>query len=120
MSSSTRSTAKGGKNSKGDINKLQKHDKSDTSMLSSLSICFKFTLLLGKGCGDKQQHSGNADNARSKNDDPNIKEKVRQVMEMTRRSEEEVCLALHECDNDTERAINMLFENMIEVVLHIK
>lgn len=70
---------------------------------------------VGKGSGDKQQHSGSGENARSKNDDPTIKEKVRQIMDMTRRSEEEVCLALHECDNDTECAINMLFEDMVEV-----
>lgn len=96
MSSTTRTTTKGGKSAKGDSNKSHKHDKSDT----------------GKGSNDKQHGSG--ENARSKNDDPGIKDKVRQVIDMTRRSEEEVCLALYECDYDTERAINMLFENLVE------
>lgn len=70
---------------------------------------------IGKGSGDKQ-HSGGGENSRSKSDDPTIKDKVRQVIEMTRRSEEEVCLALHECDYDTESAINLLFENLSEVI----
>lgn len=95
MSSTTRTTIKGGKNAKGETNKSHKHDKSDT------------------GKGSDKQHGG-SENARSKNDDPGIKEKVRQLMDMTRRSEEEVCLALYECDYDAERAINMLYENMVE------
>ncbi|KAF5282550.1 hypothetical protein FQA39_LY04957 [Lamprigera yunnana] len=96
MSSTTRTTVKSGKNSKGDSGKSHKHDKSDT----------------GKGSNDKQH--GGGENSRSKNDDPGIKEKVRQLIEMTRRSEEEVCLALYECDYNVEHAINMLFENMVE------
>ncbi|KAB0803651.1 hypothetical protein PPYR_00621 [Photinus pyralis] len=95
MSSTTRTTIKGGKSAKGDSSKSHKHDKSDT------------------GKGSDKQHGG-GENARSKTDDPGIKEKVRQVTEMTRRSEEEVCLALYECDYDAERAINMLYENFIE------
>lgn len=69
----------------------------------------------GKGLSDKQHNNSSGDNARPKKDDPAIIDKVRQVMDMTRRSEEEVCLALYECDNDAERAINMLYENMTEV-----
>lgn len=40
-----------------------------------------------------------------------MKEKVRQLIEMSQRSEEEVCLALHESDFDVNVAINMLLEN---------
>jgi NACalpha-BTF3-like transcription factor len=39
-------------------------------------------------------------------------EKVSQLMEMTARSEEDSCLALYECDNDLERAIVYLLENL--------
>ncbi|XP_063933027.1 protein lingerer isoform X3 [Zophobas morio] len=91
MSSSNRTTSKGGKGSKTD-NKSHKSDKSDT----------------GKG-SDKQQ--ANRDSTHSKSEDPSIKEKVRQLIEMSQRSEEEVCLALHECDFDVNMAMNMLLEN---------
>ena len=33
-------------------------------------------------------------------------------MEMTERSEEDACLALYECDNDVERAVIYLLENL--------
>lgn len=67
-------------------------------------------MFAGKGSGDKQQNTGN-DNVRSKSDDPLIKEKVKQVIEMTQRDENEVCLVLHECEYDVELAVNMLFES---------
>ncbi|KAJ8946416.1 hypothetical protein NQ314_008898 [Rhamnusium bicolor] len=89
MSSSNRTTSKGGKGAK--VDKSHKSDKSES----------------GKGSGDKQHRDGN-----SKGEDPSIKEKVKQLIEMSQRSEEEVCLALHECDYDVNLAINMLFENM--------
>lgn len=40
------------------------------------------------------------------------REKVSQLMELTERSEEDACYALHECDNDVERAIVYLLENL--------
>lgn len=61
---------------------------------------------LGKGL-DKQQ----SNSAFAKSEDPQMKEKVRQLIEMSQRSEEEVCLALHESDFDVNVAINMLLEN---------
>lgn len=64
----------------------------------------------GKGSGDKQHNLGN-DNNRSKSDDAQIKEKVKQLVEMTQRDENEVCLVLHECEYDVELACNMLFES---------
>lgn len=66
--------------------------------------------ILGKASGDKQQNPG-SDHFRSKSDDPLIKEKVKQVIEMTHRDENEVCLVLHECEYDVELAVNMLFES---------
>ncbi|CRK96289.1 CLUMA_CG009710, isoform B [Clunio marinus] len=40
------------------------------------------------------------------------REKVSQLMELTERSEEDACLALYECDNDVERAVIYLFDNL--------
>lgn len=74
-------------------------------------------LCLGKGSGDKNQSQQNTDSIRNakykdlRTEDPSIKEKVSTVIEMTQRSEEEVCFALHECGFDTNQAINMLFES---------
>ncbi|XP_056647159.1 protein lingerer isoform X2 [Diorhabda sublineata] len=89
MSSSNRATSKGGKVKP---DKLQKSEKSDSK---------------GKGTDKQQQRDAN-----SKNEDPSMKDKVKQLIEMSHRSEEEVCLALHECDNDVNLASNMLFEEM--------
>lgn len=41
-----------------------------------------------------------------------MKEKVANLMETTQRSEEEVCCALYECDNDLDRAVIFLFETL--------
>lgn len=43
-------------------------------------------------------------------EDPKMREKVASLMDMTQRSEEEVCCALYECDNDLDRAVIFLFE----------
>lgn len=45
-------------------------------------------------------------------DDPKMREKVANLMEMTQRTEEEVCCALYECDNDLERAVEFLLETL--------
>ena len=36
-------------------------------------------------------------------------------MDATRKTEDEVCTALHDCDNDPDRAVNMLLEGMGQV-----
>uniref|UniRef100_A0AAG5D1H4 Protein lingerer n=1 Tax=Anopheles atroparvus TaxID=41427 RepID=A0AAG5D1H4_ANOAO len=45
-------------------------------------------------------------------DDPKIQEKIQSLMEMTQRSEEEVCCALQECDSDLDRAVIFLLETL--------
>lgn len=45
-------------------------------------------------------------------EDPQMREKVATLIEMTQRSEEEVCCALNECDNDLERAVVFLLETL--------
>lgn len=42
--------------------------------------------------------------------DPVLQKKVNQVVELTGRSKDEVIVALHDCDNDANRAINHLLE----------
>ncbi|XP_052566896.1 protein lingerer-like isoform X3 [Culex pipiens pallens] len=45
-------------------------------------------------------------------DDPKIQEKIQKLMETTQRSEEDVCCALQECDNDLDRAVIFLLETL--------
>lgn len=45
-------------------------------------------------------------------DDPKMREKVANLMETTQRTEEEVCCALYECDNDLDRAVIFLLETL--------
>ncbi|GLV43563.1 lingerer [Carabus blaptoides fortunei] len=110
MSSSNRTTSKGGKGTKGDTTtKTQKSEKSDTQKIEKNK--------LGKGSGDKSQSQQNSDSIRNakykdlRPEDPSMKEKVCTVIEMTERSEEEACFALHECSFDINQAVNMLIES---------
>lgn len=80
----------------------------------SLTIRYFFNLS-GKGGGDKIHNKENT----SKNEELSIKEKVKQLMELTCRSEDEVCLALHESDNDINMAINFLYEEISTVSLFL-
>lgn len=45
-------------------------------------------------------------------EDPILKERIKQVMDMTRRSEDEVVMALHDSDGDLDRAVNDLLEGV--------
>lgn len=45
-------------------------------------------------------------------EDPKLREKVAKLMETLQRSEEEVCCALSECDNDLDRAVIFLLETL--------
>lgn len=45
-------------------------------------------------------------------EDPVLKEQIKQVMDMTRRSEDEVIMALHDSDGDLDRAVNDLLEGV--------
>lgn len=46
-------------------------------------------------------------------DDPDLQSKIRQVVELTGKSSDEVSVALHDCDNDPNRAVIMLLEGHI-------
>ncbi|XP_059614649.1 protein lingerer isoform X5 [Phlebotomus argentipes] len=47
-------------------------------------------------------------------EDSKMQEKVAKIMETTQRSEEDVCYALYECDNDLDRAVIFLLETLTE------
>uniref|UniRef100_A0A1L8DI37 Protein lingerer n=1 Tax=Nyssomyia neivai TaxID=330878 RepID=A0A1L8DI37_9DIPT len=47
-------------------------------------------------------------------EDAKMQEKVASIMETTQRSEEDVCYALYECDNDLDRAVIFLLETLTE------
>lgn len=53
-------------------------------------------------------------NGLSSTDDGKMQEKVASLMETTQRSEEDVCFALYECDNDLDRAVIYLLEQLPE------
>ena len=45
-------------------------------------------------------------------EDPQMREKVNTLIEMTQRSEEDVCCALYECDNNMDQAVVFLLETL--------
>lgn len=49
-------------------------------------------------------------NDANKSDDPDLQKKIEQVMELTGKCSDTAIIALHDCDNDSERAVNMLLE----------
>lgn len=77
--------------------------------------CLRTVRVSGKGSGDKSSSQQNSDAARNakfkefRSEDPGIKEKVKTVTELTGRTEEEACFALHEYQ-DINQAVNMLIE----------
>lgn len=68
---------------------------------------------LGKGSGDKQHKV-------SKNEDSAINDKVKHLIEMSQKSEDEVCLVLHECDYDMNEAAELLLAGAATVSAFIK
>ncbi|XP_044740287.1 protein lingerer isoform X2 [Chrysoperla carnea] len=102
MSSSNKTTSRGGKGSKtaGDAGGKKTDGKTDTGTNKSTNKSqqpqsYELTLAQIKD---------------RKSDDPTLKDKVKQVMDTTFKSEEEVCLVLHDCDYDMDKAVIMLLE----------
>ncbi|XP_046403980.1 protein lingerer isoform X6 [Ischnura elegans] len=106
MSSASRTTTRGGKGGKPESNiggKSQKSDaKSDSPKALDLNPKIQPTA--------EQMRIAQIIDTRS--EDPDLKDKIKQVMDATRKTEDEVCTALHDCDNDPDRAVNMLLEGM--------
>nr|CAD7196532.1 unnamed protein product [Timema douglasi] len=104
MSSVGRSASRGGKGGKLDACTTSKPQKADSKSDSP------------KGLDPKIQPTAEqmriAQIIDTRTEDPDLKDKIKQVMDATRKTEDEVCTALHDCDNDLDRAVNMLLEGM--------
>lgn len=104
MSSSNKTTSRGGKGSKtADAGGKKTDGKTDTGNKSTNKTqpqSYELTLAQIKD---------------RKSDDPTLKDKVKQVMDTTFKSEEEVCLVLHDCDYDMDKAVIMLLEGHSQV-----
>ncbi|XP_075215484.1 uncharacterized protein LOC142321353 [Lycorma delicatula] len=97
MSTTGRTTQRGGKNLKTETNTAVKTQKPEVKMDSTKSLPTAEQMRIAQIIG-------------TKNEDPSLKNKIKQVMDATRKSEDEVCTALHDCDNDANRAVNYLLE----------
>ncbi|XP_055387116.1 protein lingerer isoform X2 [Condylostylus longicornis] len=115
MSTQARSSGGGGRNQK----KTNSVSNSTGSGGDSTSVNNKKTDS-NKPEKEKPQQKPTAEQMRiaqitdisSGNEDPKMREKVTTLIEMTQRSEEDVCCALYECDNNLERAVVFLLETL--------
>ncbi|XP_051162181.1 protein lingerer isoform X2 [Leptopilina boulardi] len=89
-------------------NKTSQHGKSDHQFKSSDST--KQDKIQQKS--DQTRHAQIIDTRMGGGEDPTFKERVKQVMEVTRRTEDEVIMALHDSDGDFNRAVNDLLEGV--------
>ncbi|EEB12834.1 lingerer, putative [Pediculus humanus corporis] len=103
MSTQNRTAHRGGKNSKLDSVPLTKSQKNDSKMDTNKIL-------------DNPKAQPTAEQMRiaqiidRRTDDSKLKEKIKQIMDATRKTEDEVITALHDCDNDLDSAVNMLLE----------
>ncbi|KAK6642787.1 hypothetical protein RUM43_004289 [Polyplax serrata] len=103
MSTQPRTAQRGGKNSKLDSVPLTKSQKNDAKTDPPKAL-------------DNPKAQPTAEQMRiaqiidRRTDDNKLKEKIKQIMDATRKTEDEVITALHDCDNDLDSAVNMLLE----------
>ncbi|XP_046996381.1 protein lingerer isoform X3 [Schistocerca americana] len=106
MSTVNRTTSRGGKGAKQESSATGKSQKTDTKSESPKSLDHH----------PKTQPTAEqmriAQIIETKPEDPDLKDKIKQVMDATRKSEDEVVTALHDCDNDPNKAVNMLLEGI--------
>ncbi|CAB3374253.1 Hypothetical predicted protein [Cloeon dipterum] len=107
MSSVIRAGPRGGKgaakSSSGDLTPSNKAQKTETTKTDTP----KASDNVPKATAEQMRLAQIID---TRTEDPDMKNKIKQVMDATRKSEDEVCTALHDCDNDLDRAVNMLLE----------
>ncbi|XP_021931148.1 protein lingerer isoform X2 [Zootermopsis nevadensis] len=106
MSSGSRSTSRGGKGTKLEPSSTNKPQKADAKTESPK------TLDHNPKTQPTAEQMRIAQIIDTRTEDPNLKDKIKQAMDATRKTEDEVCTALHDCDNDLDRAVNMLLEGM--------
>lgn len=61
---------------------------------------------------DQLRHTHVIDNRTKSREDFGCQERIKQIMDLTRRSEDEVIMALHDSDGDPNRAVNDLLEGI--------
>ncbi|XP_065351346.1 protein lingerer isoform X4 [Cloeon dipterum] len=135
MSSVIRAGPRGGKgaakSSSGDLTPSNKAQKTETTKTDTPKASDNVPKGKNKGQNNKEAHAPSSDRTAqiikegnkataeqmrlaqiidTRTEDPDMKNKIKQVMDATRKSEDEVCTALHDCDNDLDRAVNMLLE----------
>ncbi|CAH0776304.1 unnamed protein product [Bemisia tabaci] len=112
MSSSNRTTGRsGGKNTAVKKNEsapvVSKAHKNEAKKTESAHVTHKATA--------EQIRMAQTTTIDTKADvDPKLASKIKKVMEFTSRSEDEVILAFHDCDNDLERAIEYLLSENVD------
>ncbi|XP_071442079.1 protein lingerer isoform X7 [Hetaerina americana] len=106
MSSASRTTTRGGKGGKPESTAGGKSQKSDAKSDSPKALD------LNPKIQPTAEQMRIAQIIDTRSEDPDLKDKIKQVMDATRKTEDEVCTALHDCDNDPDRAVNMLLEGM--------
>lgn len=79
---------------------------SEITLFNALTHFF----ISGKASGDKPHKDKS-----TKNEDSGLNEKVIHLIEVTQKSEDQVCLALHESDYDMSRAVDILLANPEDV-----
>ncbi|KAK7867696.1 hypothetical protein R5R35_011563 [Gryllus longicercus] len=104
MSSASRSTSRGGKGAKQDASVANKQQKTDTKTDSPKTLDHNPKI---QPTAEQMRIAQIID---TRTEDPDLRDKIKQVMDATRKTEDEVCTALHDCDNDPDRAVNLLLE----------
>lgn len=116
MSTATRASTRGGKNSKTDTTEAVKSGENASKSQKSDGKSQK------NSQGNKQSQvkpsvQPTAEQLRiaslikdNNSEDPDLKNKIKTVMDATKKSEEAVCAALAECDDDPTRAVDALLE----------
>ncbi|KAK0077488.1 hypothetical protein PV325_003914 [Microctonus aethiopoides] len=89
-------------------NKSQQHGKSDHHSKTTDSAKHD----KGQSNKDQTKHAQIIDTRSGGIEDPVLKEQIKQAIEVTRRSEDEVIMALHDSDWDFDRAVNDLLEGV--------
>ncbi|XP_054277627.1 protein lingerer isoform X2 [Macrosteles quadrilineatus] len=109
MSTTARSTPRGGKNNKAEAASTPKTQKTETNKSESPKVAN-----LDKSQVPTAEQMRMAEIMDTKKDDLALKDKIKQVMDATQKSEDEVCTALHDCDNDANKAVNYLLEGSLK------
>ncbi|XP_046661479.1 protein lingerer isoform X2 [Homalodisca vitripennis] len=111
MSATARSTPRGGKNAKVEATSTPKTQKLDVNKTETPKV-----IGLDKSQVPTAEQMRMAEIMDTKKDDLVSKDIIKQVMDLTQKTEDEALTALHDCDYDVNRAINYLLEGSPKVM----